>query len=235
MPLQEWIRMKCPQASDVRWSVSQFSKCISLIRHGPTTIVKQVTVKNAFFPDLQLPCRTLILWDLKCGRSVSITEGKPWYCPWNSRLLFLCSGGQHCLRSVKRCSRCSAVSSCHLLIHWSCWISSRFSRSCVVSLVNLSSHWLKPLLLCLLFCLICLSNWSWLTKVNIVVRMMNTRHLSWIKHDSVPWNVTHNHCDRSGNDCLAPKMHLDVVSLDDVKADTNHTDRNIANSQSHFP
>ena len=64
---------------------------------------------------------------------------------------------------------------------------------------------------------------------------MNTRHPSWIKHDSILCNVTQNHCHWSQTDCLAPKMHLDVVSLDDVQADTNHTHWNIANGPSHFP
>ena len=84
----------------------------------------------------------------------------PWYCLWYSSLLLLClllmalrwfsnllfrcssvSWGWRCLRWAKECSRCSAVSCCHLLRCCSRWISSRHSRSSGVSLVNLPRRW----------------------------------------------------------------------------------------------
>ena len=53
----EFVSMKCPHTSHVsRWSVSQFSKCMSLFRHGcslPATQLTWLPVSHSFlkFPD----------------------------------------------------------------------------------------------------------------------------------------------------------------------------------------
>ena len=53
-----------------------------------------IEIPKACFPSVFLSWPAMshvIFWDLKCRRPLCMQEGKPWSCPWYSRLLFLCS------------------------------------------------------------------------------------------------------------------------------------------------
>lgn len=163
-------------------------------------------------------------------------EGKPWSCLWYSRLLFLCSSVPADGVVFAGFSDIPAALG-FLDVAFFFTVRAGF-RVAVLALAEfggkslkarITRHLLNPLLLCLLFCLMCLSYWSWSLFRRRLINTSPFMNKTW----QCTLHCTHNHCHRSRTDFLETQ-NAPWRRQSGWRQGRDSNDRNIAKSPSHF-